>query len=175
MAKKEVEVEVAATESPSSGPSMKMIIIILVVVQLVMFGGLAAFLMSSGVMHQKNGGSSDHSESASSEKAADAIYIPFTPAFTVNFGGSSSSRFMQVTIEAMTHDPSVVELVNKHMPVIRNNIVLLLSSQSVESVSTLEGKEKLRQEILKSVQDILQKRAGKPGIEEIYFTSFVMQ
>jgi flagellar FliL protein len=172
MAKKEVEVEVAGNEGASSGPSMKMLIIVLVVVQLVMFGGLAAFLMSSGILNQQSG------QQAAVEKAAsdaDAIYIPFEPAFTVNFGGASSSRFMQVTIEAMTHDASVVEQVNKHMPVIRNSIVLLLSSQSVESVSTLEGKEKLRQEILANVQKILKERSGKTGIEEIYFTSFVMQ
>lgn len=172
MAKKEVEVEVAAGEGASSGPSMKMLIIILVVVQLVMFGGLAAFLMSSGILHQESG---SHGQVEKAASDAEAIYIPFEPAFTVNFGGANSSRFMQVTIEAMTHDKSVVEQVNKHMPVIRNNIVLLLSSQSVESVSTLEGKEKLRQEILTSVQNILKQRTGKPGIDEIYFTSFVMQ
>lgn len=172
MAKKEVEVEVAANEGASSGPSMKMLIIVLVVVQLVMFGGLAAFLMSSGILKQETGA---QGHAAQTVPEAEAIYIPFEPAFTVNFGGANSSRFMQVTIEAMTHDSHVVEEVNKHMPVIRNNIVLLLSSQSVESVSTLEGKEKLRQEILTSVQDILKKRTGSPGIDEIYFTSFVMQ
>jgi flagellar FliL protein len=172
MAKKEVEVEVAANEGSSPGPSMKMLIIVLVVVQLVMFGGLAAFLMSSGILNKQGGqqASTEHED-----KSAEAIYIPFDPAFTVNFGGASSSRFMQVTIEAMTHDPKVVEEVNKHMPVIRNSIVLLLSSQTVEAVSTLEGKEKLRQEILKSIQKILKERTGNTGIDEIYFTSFVMQ
>lgn len=172
MAKKEVEVEVAAGEVSSSGPSMKTLIMVLVIVQMVMFGGLAAFLMMSGVLSQPSG---EHSSTEKKVSDAEPIYIPFEPAFTVNFGGSSSSRFMQVTIEAMTHDSSVVEQVRKHSPVIRNSIVLLLSSQSVEAVSTLEGKEKLRQEILANVQKILTERTGKPGIEEIYFTSFVMQ
>ena len=172
MAKKEVEVEVAAPETPQSGPSMKMIIIVLVVVQLMMFGGLAAFLIMSGALNQQSG---DAPVAQQAEEKKEAHYISFEPAFTVNFGGPSSSRFMQVTIEAMTYDVDTPKDITKHMPVIRNSIVLLLSSQSVESVSTLQGKEKLRKTILAEVQDILTKRVGKKGIEEIYFTSFVMQ
>ena len=172
MAKKEVEVEVSATERPSSGPSMKAIIIVLVVVQFMMFGGLVAFLMMSGVLNQKGDQISTAKQSADIQ---DAIYISFEPAFTVNFGGAASSRFMQVTIEAMTYDSAIPQEISKHMPVIRNSIVLLLSSQSVESVSSLEGKEKLRKAILSNVQEILTQRVGKTGIEEIYFTSFVMQ
>lgn len=172
MAKKEVEVEVATPESSSGGPSMKMIIVILVVVQLMMFGGLAAFLIMSGALNQQGGAAPAVQQS---EERKEAHYISFEPAFTVNFGGATSSRFMQVTIEAMTYDKEIPQDITKHMPVIRNSIVLLLSSQSVESVSSLQGKEKLRMSILTEVQDILNKRVGKKGIEEIYFTSFVMQ
>lgn len=172
MAKKEVEVEVAAPVSPAAGPSMKMIIIVLVVVQLMMFGGLAAFLLMSGALNQQSGPAPVAQQS---EERQEAHYISFEPAFTVNFGGPSSSRFMQVTIEAMTYDNEIPQDITKHMPVIRNSIVLLLSSQSVESVSSLQGKEKLRKSILTEVQDILNQRVGKKGIEEIYFTSFVMQ
>jgi len=173
MAKKEVEVEVAAPDSSSSGPSMKMIIVVLVIVQLMMFGGLAAFLMMSGALKPQSGSSTPAVQQ--SEERKEAHYISFEPAFTVNFGGAASSRFMQVTIEAMTYDKEIPQDITKHMPVIRNSIVLLLSSQSVESVSSLQGKEKLRMSILTEVQDILEKRVGKKGIEEIYFTSFVMQ
>lgn len=172
MAKKEVEVELAAPDVSSGGPSMKMIIVVLVVVQLMMFGGLAAFLLMSGALNQQSGSAPAAQQS---EERKEALYISFEPAFTVNFGGPSSSRFMQVTIEAMTYDSEVPQNITKHMPVIRNSIVLLLSSQTVETVSSLQGKEKLRTSILTEVQEILKQRVGKKGIEEIYFTSFVMQ
>jgi flagellar basal body-associated protein FliL len=42
-------------------------------------------------------------------------------------------------------------------------------------VTSLEGKDNLREQILIAVQEILQQRSKKTGIEEIYFTSFVMQ
>ena len=61
------------------------------------------------------------------------------------------------------------------MPAIRNNLVLLFSSQSYERVSTLEGKEALREEALGVVQEVLEQETGDPGVEAVYFTSLVMQ
>jgi flagellar FliL protein len=38
-----------------------------------------------------------------------------------------------------------------------------------------DGKEQLRQECLKEIQRILTKETGKPGVEDVLFTSFVVQ
>jgi len=69
----------------------------------------------------------------------------------------------------------VAEALKTHDAEIRNNLVLLFSSQTQEAVSTRAGKEKIRAQALAEVQSILQKHIGRPGVEEIYFTSFVMQ
>ncbi|RKZ94214.1 MAG: flagellar basal body protein FliL, partial [Gammaproteobacteria bacterium] len=63
----------------------------------------------------------------------------------------------------------------KHLPVIRNEIVLLLSGQKYEEMVTPEGKEQLRSELIETINNILKKRKAKKGIDNIYFTSFVMQ
>ena len=55
------------------------------------------------------------------------------------------------------------------------SLVLLFSSQNYQTLSTREGKIQIRKQALTEVQSILKERTGKPGIEEIYFTSFVMQ
>ncbi len=165
-----------------SGTSMTKLIIVLVALQLVMFGGFGAFLHFSGAL----GGGVAHAESGAAEtekpagdeaeEKAPAIYIGLEPAFVVNSADQSgASRFMQVTIQVMTRDPEIEQAVTTHMPVIRNSIVLLLSSQSVESVSGVEGKEKLRAKVLEGIRSILEERTGKPGVEEVYFTSFVIQ
>jgi flagellar FliL protein len=75
----------------------------------------------------------------------------------------------------MTRDPAVTDLVTLHMPVIRNNLMLLFSNQTYDTVSTLEGKEALREEALEVIQQILEEETGDPGVEAVYFTSFVMQ
>ncbi len=104
-----------------------------------------------------------------------AIYLPIDPAFVVNFASQGKARFLQVTVEVMSRDPVMSDQITLHMPVIRNNLMLLFSSQSYDGVSTLEGKEMLREEALEVVQQILEEETGDPGIEAVYFTSFVMQ
>ncbi len=172
------------TGGGGSGGSMTKLVIIIVVLQMMMFGGFGAFLYFSGALG--GGGGGGHEAVAAEEGHDDAkeeahekappIYIPLEPAFVVNFSDSSgSSRFMQATIQVMTRDPEIEAAVNTHMPVIRNAIVLLLSSQSVEGVAGIEGKEKLRAEVLEKIREILKERTGKPGVEDVYFTSFVIQ
>jgi len=104
-----------------------------------------------------------------------AIYLKVGDPFTVNFANPTRARFLQVTVEAMTRDPEIESQLATHMPVIRNNLVLLFSSQEHATISTREGKEKLRQEALKEIQSILKSETGDKGIEALYFTSFVMQ
>ncbi len=167
----------------SSGGSMTKLIIILVALQLVMFGGFGAFLhfsgaLGGGVAHAEGGaaGEGEHGGEEEAKEEAPPIYIALEPAFVVNSAEESGkSRFMQVTMQVMTRDPEIEQAVTTHMPVIRNSVVLLLSSQSVESVSGVEGKEKLRAAVLEKIRAILEERTGKPGVEEVYFTSFVIQ
>jgi flagellar FliL protein len=75
----------------------------------------------------------------------------------------------------MAHDPGMTATVKQHMPVIRNNLVMLFSSQTRQSIASREGKEKVRAEAQAEVQKILTDQTGKPVIEQLYFTSFVMQ
>jgi flagellar FliL protein len=75
----------------------------------------------------------------------------------------------------MTREEDVVEELKTHMPVIRNNLVLVFSDQTYDTISTAEGKQKLRDEALAEIKQVLKKETGKTGVEEVYFTSFVMQ
>lgn len=121
----------------------------------------------------------DGGEESDGEEGGDeslpAIYIPVDPAFVVNFASQGKARFLQVTVEVMTREPEMPDKIKLHMPVIRNNLMLLFSNQTYDGVSTLEGKETLREEALEAVQQILEEETGDPGVEAVYFTSFVMQ
>ena len=104
-----------------------------------------------------------------------AIYYKFDPPFVVNIQGQAGNSFLQLSIEAMTYDQSVSTDIDQNMPVIRNNILLLLSELTYEQVATMEGKQKLREDILKEIQKVMKDKIGKPGVEEVYLTSIVMQ
>ena len=110
-----------------------------------------------------------------SGKPAPANYVSLDPPFVVNFEGNSAARFLQINVEVMSRKPEYAEHIKKHMPVIRNNLVMLFGSQTYDKVNTLKGKEDLRQKALTEVQKILEEETGDSGVEALYFTSFVMQ
>lgn len=107
--------------------------------------------------------------------ATPAQFMALEPAFIVNFNDADASRFLQITVEVSARDALVLDAVKANMPIIRNNLVLLFSSQKIESLASREGKEKLRTEALAEIQKVLKEQTGKPGVENVFFTSFVMQ
>lgn len=114
-------------------------------------------------------------EEGSENKTSVIIYIPIAPEFVVNFHGDDRQHFLQMEMSVSTLDAGLDINMKAHMPLIRNSMVMLLGAQSYESLKTVEGKNALRQKALESVQEILKKEIGNKGVEEIYFTEFVMQ
>ena len=106
---------------------------------------------------------------------APPVYYTLDPNLIVNFEGGGRVRYLQLGIELMTRDGKAVEALTLHSPVLRNNLIMLLSDQSYETLMTREGKESLQQAALAEVQSIMQQRYGDPAVETLYFTSFVMQ
>ncbi|NOY71420.1 MAG: flagellar basal body protein FliL [Gammaproteobacteria bacterium] len=104
-----------------------------------------------------------------------ALYQKLEPTFVVNFQAEEALRFLQVTVELMARDEKVIAAVEQHMPIIRNNLIILFSSQDFTTISTRVGKERIRAQVLSEIQKILKEKTGQPGVEEVYFTSFVMQ
>jgi len=104
-----------------------------------------------------------------------AIYHPLEPAFIVNFEDQGMLRYLQIGLTTMTRDPRVVDILNQNMPQIRNDLILLFSNQKLEVLASTNGKEKLRMQALAQIQGILTREVGIPGIEAVYFTTFVLQ
>ena len=104
-----------------------------------------------------------------------AIYLDFDQPFIVNFVDEGQLRYLQVSVSVMTMDPKVVDAVKRHTPLIRNNLVMLFSGQTRDTIISREGKEKIRKEAELEVQKIMKEKTGRTGIKSLYFTSFVMQ
>jgi len=83
-------------------------------------------------------------------------------------------RFLQISMEVMAHDQKAIDSVQKNIPLIRNNLLLLMSNRNYQSMMSRDGKDKLRQEALAEVRAV-QKMEGSPDVDDILFTSFVVQ
>ncbi len=104
-----------------------------------------------------------------------AIYFPLKPPIIVNFQARGRQRFLQAEVSIMAREDDVIEAVEIHMPMIRNSLVLMFGGQVYEELQTEEGRELLRQQALEELQRIMEKEIGKPGVEKLLFTNFVMQ
>ena len=104
-----------------------------------------------------------------------AAYYDFEQPFVVNFMDEGQLRYLQITVSVMFMDPKSMEELKRHMPLIRNNLVMLFSNQSRDVIITREGKEKVRVDAEAEVKKVLRERTGKPMVKSLYFTSFVMQ
>jgi len=115
---------------------------------------------------------SAHGEEGGAGKTT--VYYAIDPPLVVNFEDGSVVRFLQITMEVMAHEQKAVDSVQKNIPLIRNNLLLLMSNRNYQSMMSREGKEKLRQEALAEVRAV-QKKEGSPDVDDLLFTSFVVQ
>jgi flagellar FliL protein len=105
-----------------------------------------------------------------------ALYIGLDPPFVTNFEAEQLVRFLQITVQLMSHDAATIELVKANDPAIRNDLLLLFGNQKYADIATRAGKERLRGDALTSVRRIIGAAGGHPErLEAVYFTSFVMQ
>jgi flagellar FliL protein len=110
------------------------------------------------------------------EPKAPALYVKYEPPFVVNFEAKGVMRFLQISMEVMTRDAPTSEVIKLHEPKIRNNMLMLLGSQTYDTLSSMEGKEGLRKQALETIAKVVEDEGGEgKKVEDIYFTSFVMQ
>lgn len=171
------------TQAEAEGGKKKSPLMLIIIVAVVCLGiglGGAYFMLGKGSAEDAEvaEAAAEGEEGAAEAEAVskDAFYFSLDPAFVVNFQGKGRAKFLQVNIDGMTRIEQMKLEVTKHLPQIRNNIVLLLSSKSYEDLITPEGKESLRKEVLGEIQKVMESETGKTeSVENIYFTSFVMQ
>ena len=174
--KKEKEKDEAPEKTEGAEkPKSKMLLIIIIgaLVVLLVSGGVAAFFILSG--GDEKGKAEGESEEEVEVQHTAAIYFDFKPPFIVNYQWSGRQRYVQISLSVMTRNQAAVDAIQKHMPLIRNNLVMVFSSQDFEMLRTAEGKEAVRKAALDEMQKILLEEMGEPGIEQVLFTNFVMQ
>ncbi|MFZ4791865.1 MAG: flagellar basal body-associated FliL family protein [Candidatus Competibacteraceae bacterium] len=170
------------------GSNLIKVLLIVIGAVLLIGGSVGATLFLTGALQKKNEeaaptaassgaahGEAGYSAPGAVKPSPPKLYQLIEPAFIVNFEDQGVLRYLQIGLSVMTRDKLVVDAITNNMPQIRNDLILLFANQKVETLSTNEGKEKLRTQAMEKVQAILTKEIGYPGIEAIYFTAFVLQ
>lgn len=172
----------AEVEEGTEKKSSKMMIIIIALVVLVAAGGGAYYFMFMGeesTVEEGEEAKEVEAEPEEKEEEEDAdtelTYFEMDKPFVVNFPKSSGISLLQVSIALSVEGVTTAELLKKHEPMIRNNLLMLISGQVPQELKTVEGKEKLVELMHKEVDKVMKKIGGKNKVQDVFFTSFVMQ
>ncbi|HEX5843016.1 MAG TPA: flagellar basal body-associated protein FliL [Pseudomonas sp.] len=119
---------------------------------------------------------SEDEEAKEGEEAAPVVaYVSLFPALVGNFGEGPKLKFFKADISLRVTGSEAEATVKHHDPLIRNQLVMLFSQQTEQSMNAPEAKETLRQEALKQVQEVLNQEEGKPLVEDLLFNNLIIQ
>jgi flagellar basal body-associated protein FliL len=88
--------------------------------------------------------------------------------FLVNISSDQGAKFLQTQMELELGDPAVEEELTRKKAAVRDAVIVLLSSHSYKELREPVGIKKLREELIRSINNLL--ATGK--IKEVYFTQF---
>jgi flagellar protein FliL len=106
-----------------------------------------------------------------------AIYFAIDEPFTINFLNQSNqkARYLQIKVTLMAHDQAIIDSAALNAPMLQDALRSLFSSQTSETVNTVAGRKALQLASLNTVKSILKNETGKDNIDNVYFTSFILQ
>ncbi|ELF6903905.1 flagellar basal body-associated protein FliL [Vibrio cholerae] len=160
------------TEAPK-GKKKLLIIIIAAVVLLAGGGGAAFFMMGSG------GDEAAADAEQKTEKVAaptDPVsYVNIAQPFVFNVTGDAKDRLVQIKVQLMVRGSENENLARYHSPLVESSLLATFASATVEQLRTPNGRIELRDKATDDIKAALNQAVGKPVIEKVLFTDFVMQ
>jgi len=181
---KETKEESASVEKKSG--NMLMIIIIVVLFLIIIIGGIVAFLLMGDDEEMPANNNRQVQEKSASKKTTSrgsstqldnsrqlneiGILYPLDT-FTVNLKSDAGRRYLKVTMSLELEGEELSLELDAKSPVLRDRIIRILTSKTLEEISSKKGKQKVSQQIM----DTLNAMISDGTIRGIYFTEFVIQ
>jgi len=91
--------------------------------------------------------------------------------FTVNLLNEGGRRYLRTKIDIEMNSENLMSELDRKNAIIRDTIIQVLSSKQIEEIATIDGKERLKDEIVKALNRLL----IDGQIKNVYFTNFVIQ
>ncbi|MBK1716707.1 flagellar basal body-associated FliL family protein [Thiocystis violacea] len=184
--KKAVKTEAAPGEKAPSN-KLKWILLGLILLLVLGGGGGAAYYFLIHKAADPAEETSGEATEAEAEAPAHApAHAPAIPAqapliyhklenFTVNLASPGPVRFLRTSLSIVTQNEAVIAALDKHMPMIRNDVLALLASQEFAVINTADGKQALREQLKQTITGLLVKSGEPSAIQDVLFTDLVMQ
>ena len=91
--------------------------------------------------------------------------------FVVNITDREQTRYLKVSITLEAADKKTKNEVDNRLPQVRDTIIFQISGKTYDQLRDLQGKKQLQAELIKSLNELL----DKGRIKRLFFTEFVVQ
>ena len=163
-------IEEVETEAPKG--KGKLIIIIVAAVVLLLGGGGAAFFLMGSDDTQANQETAQQEVVTSAEPVA---YVNIAQPFIFNITGDKRDRLVQIKVQLMVRGTENENLARYHSPLVESTLLSTFASATVEQLRSANGRVELRNKATDDIKASLNRAVGKPVIERVLFTDFVIQ
>ncbi len=171
MAEEETEGQETGETGGKKSSNLVLIIIIVALVLVLLVVGVVVAMLAGG---DDTPQSSNPAVKEKSEKMMDSMEVgPMFPldTFTVNLLSDSGRRYLKVQMNLELDGEQLAAELESKTAVVRDVVIRLLSSKTLEEISTAKGKDKLKEQIVNQLN--LRLRDG--NLRHVYFTEFVVQ
>lgn len=103
----------------------------------------------------------------------DPVYYELSPSLVTNL--PSGAKYIRCDIQLMVRGEENKALLAKYAPAIRHELLLLLAEQDGNTLKTPQGKEKLRQQAIAALRQLLEQHAGQTLLEDLFFTNYYVR
>jgi flagellar FliL protein len=131
---------------------------------------VVAVAAASGAWLWRGKAASPSSQTAQSAKVGNVLHLD---TFVLNLAGADERAYLRAGIDLGLRGEARQKEAEGAPPValVRDTILGVLSAAKSEDVLTPQGKQALKENLLKALQE----RVPELGVEEVYFTEFLIQ
>ena len=108
---------------------------------------------------------------------AETYYYRLQPEFVVNLPQPSRDRFLMVELAVATEQERHLDILEQHMPELRNELLTLFGGRDGETLGTADGKRAMRDDARERVDALLARHDDEEPepVKDVFLTRFVMQ
>lgn len=170
----------AESKNGEKKSSKKLIFIILIVLLLAGGGAGGYFYFMQQPDDAKSEASNGKASKKEKEKEKEAVeepkvYYDLSDPLLVNFPPGSSAKIIKLSVSVLVTGEANMEQLKKHEPMIRNNLLMAISSLGADKAKTEEGKKELQAMMLSEIGKVMEKMTHGNPVKDVFFTEFVMQ
>lgn len=104
----------------------------------------------------------------------EVTYVNLEQSFTANL--ADGAGFVQLGLSISTYyDGKVVQNIQRQSVPIRSAILMVLSQQDAQALSTPQGKQMLQRDLTAAINQVLRQKEGFGGVDNVYFSNLVIQ